>query len=196
MKRTLMVFLIVSLFSIAGYSQVFHSGKVLRSGRVSLGINPAYYSAVKDFGVAFHGGYGLGNGFDLGLKALFGYGSDPYLEGNFEIALLRKAPFLSLTLGAHVQNDFGLNANFNSAIPLGGSADLYLGVDMQVNFYKVRVWRNGQWEEETKTAVPVWLFVGAEWFLRKDITFLGELLFPVNDVDDTIISFGVNFYFN
>jgi|GEM_PF-258669 hypothetical protein len=196
MKKILFVLTIILALNIAEVkSQVFHSGKVLKSGRVSLGINPAYFSAVKDFGVAFHGGYGLGDGYDLGIKTLFGYG-DPYIEGNFEIALLRRAPFLSLTLGAHVQNDFGLNANFNTDITLGRSADLYLGIDMQVNFYKAKVWKNGEWEEETKTYVPVWLFVGAEWFLRRDITFLGEILFPVNDNDDTILSFGVNFYFN
>lgn len=161
------------------YSQVFNTASTLKKGKFSLGLNPAYYN--DNFGLFLHGNAGIVSGVDLAIKYGFLDGSD-YIGADLEWAILKSKPCISITTGAHSQNDFGLDLSGNLSFPVMGGISMYTGVDTDLLF-------------NNDIDLLLWLPFGIEFKIRKRMSFLFEAEIPVTNTAFAIIDGGVMFYF-
>lgn len=162
-------------------AQMFNTGTTLKRNSFSLGLEPVIFigGPSDGFNMFFHGGYGLTSGIDLGLK--FGAGNTTYFGADVEWALGRRA---SLTTGVHDFGNFGLDLAFNITFPLTSSARIFTGLDMDFIF-----------PENNDVVVPVWLPIGVEIGLRKNLAFILEAEVGLNNPAWHVIGGGVVFYF-
>ena len=188
MKKVLLLLVAVSFASIS-FGQVFSTGQTLKSGAMSLGIEPAVVG--NNFGIFFHGGYGLNTGSDLGIKAGFGQGN-PYIEGNVEFGLLRSNPYLSATLGGHYNGNFGFDGGATITFPVS-RVFLSSGLDMNLDFYQADT--NADGKKELHTSLPVWLPFGLEVYVKKHLSIIFEAEVGVSSAAYTIVGGGISMYF-
>jgi hypothetical protein len=182
-KMTFILFTLI-LLGIA-QAQVLENAGTLRTGKMNLGVFLTDYEN-DDLGIFVNGGYGLGPGYDLGLRLGLGY-HETYLGANVEWLLKGGKPAISLAAGAHVFGDLGLDGTLNLTIPASRQINIYTGLDLDINFVE----RRG----EKDTQVPLWLPLGVEIGLKTNIALLIEVEFDVGDDAWTIFSAGVNFSF-
>jgi hypothetical protein len=182
MKKTAFLLLMV-IIPVHLSAQVFGTGQTLKSGRVSLGVNPAAYinSNASDFYLFLHGGIGMSRTMDLGIKVGL-LGDATYFGADLEWCIYRKSPYISIAFGAHHFNNFGLDGTFNLTFPLARRISLYTGLDLDVNFI------NGN------TTAPFWLFIGSDISMARNIGFLIEVEVGINAAASNIVSGGFNFY--
>jgi len=179
MKRILF-FTIIAFLSLNAFSQTFNTGKLLKSGQFSAGINPVFYE--KDLGIFLHGGYGISKKVDLGVKYGVFDGSD-YIGADLEWAMKGgKRYALSLITGAHMVNDLGLDAGACISFNLGTSAVFFTGVDADLEF-------GNDFQHY------IWIPLGVElsWKGRMSIILEGDL--PMSEWAWNILGGGVAFYF-
>ncbi len=181
MKKLILTATAVVLF-VQLNAQMFNTGTTLKRSNFSLGLEPVVFigGPSDGFNMFFHGGYGLTSGIDLGLK--FGAGNTTYFGADIEWALGRYA---SLTTGVRNFGSFGLDAAFNLTFPLTNGARIFTGLDMDIIF-----------PENNEAVVPLWLPIGVEIGLRKNIAFILEAEIGLNDPAWHVIGGGVVFYFN
>lgn len=179
-KRIFILIAALSL-SFAANAQVFNTGKTLKSGGWSFGIEPTLLirNSYEDFNLFIHGGYGITSGVDFGLKAGF-LGDESYFGGDVEFGIGRA---FSLAVGAHHYGEFGLDACLLGTIDARKGFDVYLGLDVDAIF------------TEPEVTFPVWLPLGVEIFLRNRTSFMFEAEIGLNDPAYHVIGGGVNFYF-
>lgn len=191
MKKTIFIAAILLFMSQTIFAQLFNDGRTLRAKSFSIGINPAYHADAEEFGLFFHGGYGLGGGADLGIDLGFGWW-DPYVGVNFEKSL-STSPFISLFGGGHI---WGSNFGFDfGALATFAIRPIYLttGLEMDVAFYK---WdKDGDGDKELDTEFPFWLPVSIEFYLQKHVSLVFEAEIGLNDPAYTYVGGGVNIYF-
>ncbi|NJM15823.1 MAG: hypothetical protein HC896_11085 [Bacteroidales bacterium] len=179
MKRSVLLFSFF-LLAFATQAQVFNTASTLKKGSFSLGLEPVVYvsGASEGFNMFVHGGIGIQSGIDLGIKAGV-LGSTNYFGADLEWKLAKN---VSLTTGAHSFADFGLDAALNISFPLTKGAQLYTGIDADINF-------------GNEIYVPLWVPVGVELSLKKSMAFILEAEIGISDVAYHIFGGGLAFYF-
>jgi hypothetical protein len=181
MKKIGFIFLFLFI-PVSLSAQVFGTGSTLKPGRVSFGVNPAAYLNNNDFYLFLHGGVGMAKNTDLGFKVGL-LGNVTYVGGDIEWCIARRGPDISIAIGAHHFNDFGLDGTLNFTFRLARRLNFYTGCDLDVIFV------NGD------TSMPFWLFVGTDISIARRIALLVEAEIAVSNAAYNIISGGFNFYF-
>lgn len=178
MKRIVLIF-IFSLFMSGISAQVFQTAYTLKPRAFSLGINPAI--AHNDFAIFLHGGYGLKQGMDLGIKLGLGWG-DPYFGADLKWTMSVGMPSIALSAGVHVHNNPGFDGTLNITFPLNSSTRLYTGLDADIIF-------------ANDIFVPVWVPIGLEVGIRQGMSVILEGTLGLTDYAPHIMNGGVVFYF-
>ncbi len=187
MKKIILTLVLVTGLSVVANAQiVFGTGKTLQKGNFSVGINPAWADDGGDFALFFHGGYGLGNNADLGLKLGFGWGN-PYVGLDFEKTFLSGKPSLSVYAGGHYWNDFGVDLGTIVTFPLN-NVYLSTGLDMDIVFGKDA-------NDDLDIGVPLWLPLAVEFYVKKNFSMIFEANIPLTGPASTIIDGGISIYF-
>lgn len=181
MKRALISVLFL-MSSLLASSQVFNTASVLKPGKFSLGIEPVVYD--NDLGLFLHGGVGLKAGVDLSLKYGFLKYND-YFGADLEWSLLAGKPSISLTTGGHMMHDFGFDFGLNLSFSVSKGAQLYTGIDSDLNFY------------QNDTRFLAWIPVGVQLSLRSKVAFMleAEIGITDNSYPRNIFGGGLAFYF-
>jgi hypothetical protein len=178
MKKILIYFFPL-LFALSSSAQVFNTSSTLKKAQFSAGFEPGVYvSGGTSFDLFLHGGAGITQGVDLGLK--LGVGNQFYFGGDVEFMLSRR---FSVAAGAHAYGNFGLDFTGLFTLPLGSSADLYSGLDADVNFHPGSI------------SVPLWIPLGLEIPIRKYILFYFETEINITPAGSHFIGGGLNFLF-
>lgn len=179
MKKFLLVIGIILVYNLAN-AQVFSTGQTLKQGAISLGINPVIQDGGPSDGlnVFFHGGYGLKQGVDLGIK--LGIGNSPYYGADIEWAL---GKLFSLTTGGHLQSNLLVfDGTFLGTIPIKSDARIFYGADLDVII-------------DNDIDFPLWFPVGLELGLSKTMSLILEGDIAVTGPAYHIFGGGLNFYF-
>lgn len=170
--------LLLFAVSFSVYSQVFNTGQTLKPKAFSVGIEPAVIlSGDADFILFLHGGVGVVKGVDLGLS-LGVLGPANYFGANVEFALGKQ---MSFAAGAHDYGVFGLDGTFNITFPIRQDIRIFTGGDLDLNF-------------GDKTQFLLWLPVGLEIGIRKNVSFIFEAEVGLTDPAYHLIGGGLNFY--
>jgi len=157
MKRIILLFAVIVVFTTCVNGQVFHSASTLKKGTFSVGVEPSVFvNGGENFYLFLHGGYGIKKGLDLALK--FGVGNDNYFGADLEFAIQRN---ISLTVGAHSFNNFGLDGALLFNIPIKSDIKLVTGIDADINFAE-------------DVELPIWIPVGLEIYLKKNTVLIFE----------------------
>ncbi len=187
--KKIVVFSLALFISSLSFGQIFSTGQTLKAGAMSLGIEPAVVA--NNFGIFFHGGYGLNAGSDLGVKLGFGNGH-PYVEGNVEFGLLKSNPYLSATIGGHYNGNFGFDGTTIITFPVS-RVFLSTGLDANIDFSSYD--SNGDGNKELHTAIPFWLPFGLEVYIKKHMSIIFEAEVGINNPAYTIVGGGLSLYF-
>jgi hypothetical protein len=164
-------------------AQVFNTAQTLQTGKFSLGLEPTLYDRENNETSLFiHGGYGISRGLDLGIKLGLGM-DDTYFGADLEWMLRAVSPYISISAGAHMFNDVGMDGTMNITFPFNKQVWLYTGLDLDIVF------------ADKDTYIPFWLPVGIEVGIRRNMTILLEVEAGLNDEADTVFGGGINFYF-
>jgi len=188
MKKIILTLVLFTGISVATNAQiVFSTGQTLQKGAFSIGINPAWADiGGGDFALFFHGGYGVGQNADLGVKLGFGWG-DPYVGIDFEKSFLSGKPSLSVFAGGHYWHDFGLDLGAVVTFPV---KNVYLstGLDMDIVFGKDA-------NDDLDMRVPLWLPLEVEFYLRKHLSLIFEADIKLTKSAFTTVGGGISVFF-
>ena len=195
MKMVKLICVLILIIAVSLHAQVFNTSQTLKSGKWSLGLNPALHDhGDNEFGLFIHGGYGISRGMDLGLKLGFGY-NETYFGADLEWVIRGISPYISISAGGHSYGDVGLDATMNFTFPINKQVHLYTGFDFDLIFIDRDDNPNTPDDEGgNDTVFPVWLFVGTEVGIRHNMTLLLEVELEINDAY-SIFGGGINFYF-
>ncbi|MFA8437204.1 MAG: hypothetical protein ACEPOZ_22065 [Marinifilaceae bacterium] len=180
MKKGLLTIILCGLlFGVR--AQVFNTSSVLGKGRFEVGFEPSLmvYDGSNEFNMFLHGGAGLGNGADLGMKVGV-LGEETYLGGDVEFAINRN---FSFSAGAHHFYEFGLDMTALLTLPVSSSASIVTGLDLDIVF------------EEEDTEIPVWLPLGVHVGVGNGWTFVMETGIKLSDVGYHFLGAGFNYRF-
>ena len=178
--KKLLSFLGLLLIVSSSFSQVFNTGQTLKPKTFSLGIEPGVMiNGNSDFILFLHGGYGIKQGIDFSLKGGF-LGTTNYFGADVEFALPHR---MSFVVGAHQFGDFGLDGALNLTFPIKSDIRFSSGLDLDVNF------------NNDKTRFLLWLPLGLEIGIRKNMSFIFEAEIGLTDPAYNFIGGGLNFYF-
>lgn len=178
MKNIVLITFCLAL-GFSAMAQVFNTSETLKTGTFAIGIEPMIIAnGSSDFILFGHIGYGLAKDVDISAKAgilanLNYYGAD------VEFGFLKN---FSLSAGAHVWGDFGLDATFLASINIASNVDIYGGADLDLNFGD-DVYTN------------FWIPIGVEVELNKTMSFLMEASIGINNTAPHLFGGGVNVYF-
>ncbi len=178
--RKITTAVICFLFTASTFGQVFNTAEILKKGKISLGLNPAYYN--DNLGLFIHGNIGILSGVDFSLKYGFLDGAD-YFGGDLEWKIMSKKPSLSLTTGAHYVNDIGLDCSFNISTSITKGVNIYTGADSDL-------------ELANDIDLVLWIPVGVDLRIKSKLSFIFEAEIPVTNSAFAIIDGGIVFYFN
>lgn len=180
MKKGL-VFISALIITLSSTAQVFNTAKTLKEGTFAIGVQPMLMTkGSSDFILFGQFGYGIKSGIDLNAKAsVFGSGSNYFgidIEFNLE-------EHFSLSGGAHVWGDFGLDVTALGTIDLKKGVALYGGLDVDMNIGNDDVY------------FPLWIPVGIEVLMNKNVAILVEASIGLTSSAPHLISGGFCAYF-
>ena len=175
-------FVIFAFYLAIGFgakAQVFNTAKTLKTGTFSVGIEPMLIAnGGSDFILFGHMGYGLAKDIDISAKAgMLAYSN--YYGADVEFGFLRN---FSLSAGAHVWGDFGLDATFLTSFDVASNVNIFGGADLDLNFGN-DVYTN------------FWIPIGVEVELNKNMTFILEASIGINNSAPHLFGGGINVYF-
>jgi hypothetical protein len=186
-KVVLIIVLFFGVISSNKAQVLFNTAQTLSKGNWSLGLDAAYGDQINhDFGLFLHGGYGLGNNSDLGMKLGLGWG-DTYFGMDYEKTVVSGKPIVSFHGGAHYWNDFGLDLGANVTFPIG-NVFLTTGLDMDVDFGQDA-------NDDLNLYAPMWLPINMEVYLKKNISLVFEGNIKLTHTAFTTVGGGINIYF-
>lgn len=178
MKKNLVILALLFCAS-SSFSQVFNTGQTLKPGKFSIGVEPGVMvNGNSEFIMFLHGGVGIKKGIDLSVKGGV-LGPMDYFGADVEFALPRR---MSFAVGAHQFGDFGLDGTFNITFPIRNDTRIFTGIDSDMNF------------NQDKTRILLWLPLGVEIGIRKNLNFIFEAEIGLNDPAYHFIGGGLNFY--
>lgn len=177
-KKTLTLLLICTL-SLGAFAQSFYKSQKLKPKQFHLALEPAVIlNGEAHFMLFMHGGVGLTRGVDFNLS--FGtFSHNNYLGANVGFGI---GQYLSASFGAHHFDVFGLDGSLLANYPLRSDIRLFIGGDMHMNLY------------DQKAHLLVWLPVGIEIGLKKNISFVFETSIGLSKPAYSLIGAGINFY--
>ncbi len=177
------------------HAQVFNTGQTLKKGVIAIDVNPIFFETGNDtykFGSYFAFGYGFEWGADIRLR--YGWLDElNYFGADLEFNLHESSPYLSLTAGAHMKENYrdgfnpGLDGTLNITFPLSRDFDIFGGLDLDLDFVEVK-------DDEREMHSLLWLPVGFEYKLTS-MAFLLEADFALSDHAYNIFGGGLVFYF-
>lgn len=179
MKKLLMIAVLAGSLQFS-HGQVFNSASLLDRGQFMIGLNPVFYD--NDFGMYFHGGYGINSRIDIGARYGVLQGSD-YFGVDLEWFLMGR-PNLSLLTGIHTWGDLGFDLGANISFPIKSVAEIYTGLDADINT---------RWNGD-ETGFLLWIPVGLEVYLQRRASLFLEAEIYMSDDAFNIFSGGVAFY--
>lgn len=175
-------FVLIACCLVLGFgvnAQVFNTAKTLKTGTFAVGIEPMVIAnGGSDFILFGHIGYGLAKDIDISAKAGILANSN-YYGADVEFGFLKN---FSLSAGAHVWGDFGLDATFLTSIDIASNVNIYGGADLDLNFGN-DVYTN------------FWIPLGVEVELNKNMAFIMEASIGINNSTPHLFGGGVNVYF-
>jgi hypothetical protein len=178
--KKIILFITALLFTTSSFSQVFNTGQTLKPKSFSAGFEPALLlNGSTEFILFVHGGYGLKKGIDFGVS-IGVLGPNNYIGADVEFGLAR---WTSFAFGAHHFGSFGLDGTLNVTFPIRKDVRVFSGADLDINF------------NDDKTRFLLWLPVGVEVGLRKNMSFIFEASIGLTDPAYHLIGGGLNFYF-
>ncbi len=175
MKRFVLFAMMLTLFSSAGFSQIFNTGQTLKAGQFSVGAEPSVIidGGSPNFMFFAHLGYGLKKGIDIGLKAGASPGYSNYLGGDLEFALGR---YFSFAAGAHYFGNMGLDGTFLFTYPIRSDVRISSGFDSDLNFVSTtRTNQNGTTTEVMKPEFVGWVPISLEIGLKRNLALIFEV---------------------
>lgn len=176
--KKLLIFTI-SFIAISLNAQVFNTSSTLKRGQFSAGFEPGLYFGGTDFTLFLYGGAGIASNTDLGLKIGLLNGAT-YVGGDVEFGLGKR---FSLSVGAHGQDNFGLDGTALFTFPLKSGVRLYTGLDMDILFY-----------DNNDVHIPLWIPLGLEIAMGNNMAFLFEAEINITE-GPHFLGGGLNFYF-
>ncbi|MGE0079020.1 MAG: hypothetical protein AB7S48_14265 [Bacteroidales bacterium] len=180
MRRFLLGLLVMLVAGVTS-AQVFNTGQTLKPKTFSVGFEPAVLmDNESDFMLFLHGGYGLRKGIDFSLNVGV-LGPETYFGADVEFAIAKR---ISISAGAHDFGAFGLDGTLNFTIPIKSDVRLFSGLDLDVDF-----------PDNEDTQFLLWLPVGLDIGLRKNMSFIFEAEIGLTDPAYHLIGGGLNFYF-
>lgn len=180
MKKILFALSLVIVVQIS-QGQVFNTGQTLKAKTFSVGFEPAVLiNGSNEFMLFLHGGYGLRSGIDFSLNVGV-LGPETYFGADVEFAIAKR---ISIAAGAHDFGVFGLDGTLNFTVPVKSGVRLFSGLDLDVNF-----------PENSDTQFLLWLPVGLDIGIRKNMSFIFEAEIGLTDPAYHLIGGGLNFYF-
>ncbi len=178
MRRLIVSIVFVAIASLS-MGQVFNTGQTLKPKAFSIGFEPGVMiNGNTDFIMFIHGGMGLVKGVDFAAHVGV-LGPQDYFGADVEFALPAR---MSITAGAHHFGDFGLDGTFNITFPIRSGIRFSTGADLDVNF------------NDDKTRFLLWLPLGMEIGLRKNMSFIFEAEVGLTDPAYHFIGGGINIY--
>ncbi|MCF6242040.1 MAG: hypothetical protein L3J74_11925 [Bacteroidales bacterium] len=188
MKKIVLTIVLFAAVSITTNAQIlFGTAQTLKNGAFSIGIEPVWADyGGGDFAMFFHGGYGLGNSSDLGLKLGFGW-SGTYVGLDYEKMFISGKPAVSGHIGAHYWNDFGLDFGAIVTFPIQ-ALKLTTGLDMDLNFGEDA-------NNDLELYAPVWLPISMEYYIKKNFSIVFEGNIKLTRTAFTTVGGGINVYF-
>lgn len=185
MKKILLFFLVITLFTSLLTAQVFNTALTLRENKISIGLNPAYYNTNGGtLGLYLHTGYGISNRLAIALKYGFFEGSD-YFGGNLKIYLLKKRIFhISISGGIHAQKNMSVGADLSgNATLLIKKLKFYLGLDSDIDFVQI--------DNNKVSTTKLWLPVGFSTKIMEKLKLILEVDFSINNNTTSIFGGGL-----
>jgi hypothetical protein len=170
-------FLVLICLATTLNAQVFGTAGTLSPGKFALGINPVFYG--DNLGLYLRGGVGITHGIDMELKYGF-FENEGYFGADLEWKLLSGKPSLSLVTGAHHWGEMGLDLGLNLSFPINRNVNIFTGIDSDIYFDPNKGF--------------VWLPIGVEIYLRRNMSLIFEGDIPLNH-HDGIFGGGLAFYF-
>ncbi len=158
------------------HAQVFSSGKLLRKGGFSLGLEPAYYTSGNNTHLFFHADARIKPGIALSLR--LGAGNTNYFGGALEWQL---SNIFYLTTGIHDFGGLALDGTIKANLPVRNDVGLFFGLDSDVML-----------EDNLKSMF--WIPLGVEIDLKKWISLIFESGIGIKSNTSHIIAGGVNIY--
>jgi len=186
MRKLQLVLILIISISVSGFSQVFNTGQTLKKKHFRLGLEPTVFiDNSTDFLMFLHGGIHLKKKIDLNVRTGFNNGKT-YFGAEIEYAF---SHYISINVGAHNYNNFGLDGLILLTYPLTKSVFLSSGFDSDYNFIKQKD------NENLKMEFLAWLPINLEIGLRKNLAFVLESEIGITSPAYNIIGGGLNFYF-
>ena len=168
---------IITMLSVVLHAQIFNTGKTLKKGSFLLGLNPVYTDGLNMF---VHGGYGINQGVDFGLKVGVGE-NNTYVGADFEWSIGNNIAFVT---GGHFQgNDLGIDGAIIASFNVHKDADFFVGADSDLIF------------SDDNIDLAIWIPVGIELMFRSNMSIILEGDIAVTDAAYHIFGGGLGIYF-
>ncbi len=174
MKKIIYIVVFLSM----GYSlnaQVFSSGKLLRKGGASFGIEPAYFTSSNTH-LFVHGDVRVKRGMALSLR--LGAGKTNYLGGAIDWQL---GNIFYLTTGVHDFGGLALDGTIKANLPIRSDVGLFFGLDSDIML-------------ENNSNLAFWVPLGTEIDLKKWLSLIFETEIAIGNNASHIIAGGLNIY--
>ncbi|MBN2189185.1 MAG: hypothetical protein JW699_07010 [Chitinispirillaceae bacterium] len=174
----------VMLLAAAAQAQVYNTAQKLKGGTFRLCTAPLLIVDRSNINAGLYllGGVGVTRIMDLYLHTRVA-GSDLANFGvDLQWALIKGTPALSLSTGAHVGPEIGIDGTLDMAFPVGNSVVLYGGLDMDIDFTPGDI------------MVPAWVFIGPRVQIRRNTTLFMEVDIGVTLETPSILGLGFSFY--
>jgi hypothetical protein len=174
----------VLLISFSGsHAQVYNTAQKLKSGTFRLCVAPLALVSGGDVdpGIYVLGGIGVTGMMDLYFSTRVANDYTNFGVG-MQWALVKGAPALSLTTGAHLGPGIGIDGTFDMTFPAGGSVVLYGGLDLDIDF------------NHSNMVVPAWLFLGPRVQIKRNATLYLEVDIGMTREAPDILGLGLSFY--
>ena len=174
----------IMLLSAASHAQVYNTAQKLKSGTFRLCTAPLLIVNNGDInaGIYVLGGIGVTHFMDLYLHTRVAGSDLANFGADLQWSLFKGTPALSLSTGAHIGPDIGLDGTLDMAFPAGSSVVFYGGFDMDIDFIPGDI------------AVPAWVFLGPRVQIRRNTTLFLEVDIGISHDTPSILGLGLSFY--
>jgi hypothetical protein len=174
----------VMLFSAASHGQVYNTAQKLKTGTFRLCFAPLLIDNNSDINAGLYvlGGVGVTRIMDLYLHTRIAGNDLANFGVDLQWAILKGTPALSLSTGAHVGPDIGIDGTLDMAFPVGNSVVVYGGLDVDLDFVPNDI------------KIPLWVFIGPRVQIRRNTTLFLEVDIGATRDTPSILGLGLSFY--
>ena len=164
-------------------AQVFNTSHSIQRASFALSASPTVFmdDGVNEIAMFVYGGYGIGRGIDLHVRAGF-FETSNYIGANLEWTVRRTSPFVSLSAGAHYVDDPAVDGTLNLTFPTRRGIEFYLGLDADLIL-------------DDDPDLPAWVFFGGAYNLINQIDIIAEFNYGIFEIAPHILATGFVFYF-